>query len=86
MSSMMSSWGPDDTDGAGMLGVGTLVAGLCCCCCCCCRWRRINIAGVAGSLFCDWLICGAIAGDFRAGGSAGGGIKGSERDSGETES
>lgn len=48
---------------------------------------RINIAGVAGSLvFCCWRVCGAIAGDFRDGGSAGGGINGSESGSGDTES
>lgn len=44
---------------------------------------RINMAGVAGSLVSD---CGPTAGDLRAGGRAGGGIRGSERGSGETES
>lgn len=53
----------------------------------CCRfWIRISVAGVAGSPALGSVICGPMAGDLRLGGSAGGGINGSEMGSGDTES
>lgn len=46
---------------------------------------RISVAGVA-AVPGDWATWGVRAGDWRGGGSAGGGISGSDKGSGETES